>query len=113
MAQQKKTSSSWDAQERLFDPKDMAKRLEHRIKDISFQTEWDRWVYYRTFELRQPYKTIDTEQRALRALEELAGNDATRAKAIINQSMINGWQGLFQLRDEYFGPREFNNRDFI
>ena len=66
----------------------------------SFSEIWGIWCKFRTTELRKPkYKEMG-EQAALKKLSELAGGDEATAHKIIEQSIANGWQGLFQLRND-------------
>lgn len=66
----------------------------------SFSEIWQIWCKYRTTELRKPkYKEMG-EQAALKKLSEMAGGDEATAHKIIEQSIANGWQGLFQLRND-------------
>jgi FtsZ-interacting cell division protein YlmF len=69
-------------------------------KTNSFSEIWQIWCKFRTSELRKPkYKEMG-EQAALKQLSELAGGDEATAHKIIEQSIANGWQGLFQLRND-------------
>ena len=54
---------------------------------------WERWLKYRT-DIRKPIKPASTEA----AMSKLAsfGKDQ---EAVVEQSIANGWQGLFALKD--------------
>ena len=67
-------------------------------KTNSFSEIWQIWCKFRTTELRKPkYKEMG-EQAALKKLSELAGGDEATAHKIIEQSIANAWQGLFELK---------------
>lgn len=53
---------------------------------------WDRWVAYRK-DLKKPIKTTSVES-AQNALAKHGHNQA----AVVDQSIANGWQGLFDLK---------------
>src|SRR5690606_37355018 len=55
---------------------------------------WERWAPYRR-EIRKPIKPASM----LAAQRKLAGFGADQA-AIVEQSIANGWQGLFPLKDD-------------
>lgn len=58
-----------------------------------FQAKWNEWVDYRT-ELRKPLKDT-TFRKQIQFLDE----HRAEAVAILEQSMLNGWQGLFPLKN--------------
>jgi hypothetical protein len=68
----------------------------------SFIDKWDIWKKFRS-EMKKPYKGIIAEQSALKGLCELANGDETTAIEIINQSLRNGWQGFFELKNKQNG----------
>lgn len=59
----------------------------------AFRTAWERWVQHRK-ETRHPLKptTIESQLKALAVMGE------AKAIAAIEQSILNGWQGLFEPR---------------
>jgi hypothetical protein len=64
----------------------------------SFLHIWNIWCTFRTKELNKPkYKEMG-EQAALKKLSEMAGGDEATAHKIIEQSIANAWQGLFELK---------------
>ena len=74
----------------------------------SFSEIWGIWCKFRTSELRKPkYKEMG-EQAALKKLSEIAGGDEATAHKIIEQSIANGWQGLFELKNDK--PQHNGNR---
>ena len=50
--------------------------------------------------LRKPYATDKARELACGELDKLAGNNAEKKIKIIEQSIMRGWQGLFELKDE-------------
>jgi hypothetical protein len=75
----------------------------------SFLHIWNIWCKFRTTELNKPkYKEMG-EQAALKKLREMAGGDEATAHKIIEQSIANAWQGLFELKTNkanYNGKRQ-------
>jgi hypothetical protein len=75
----------------------------------SFLHIWNIWCKFRTTELNKPkYKEMG-EQAALKKLSEMAGGDEATAHKIIEQSIANAWQGLFELKTNkphYNGKRQ-------
>lgn len=61
---------------------------------------WDRWREYR-HEIRKPIKPASL----LAAQRKLAGFGADQA-AVVEQSIANGWQGLFPLKDAPQHPQQ-------
>jgi hypothetical protein len=62
-----------------------------------FLEYWAYWKDYKKREFRFNYKTPQSEQAAAKKLAELAGGDESKAVAIIEQSLANGWKGFFPL----------------
>ncbi|MCK9220260.1 MAG: YdaU family protein [Bacteroidales bacterium] len=62
-----------------------------------FSTAWDLWVAYRKEKHIRGYKLIG-EQAALKNLSEISNNNLDTAIKIINQSISQNWQGLFELK---------------
>jgi hypothetical protein len=59
---------------------------------------WDKWTRYKLTQFKFKYMTLETEQVALSKLINISRNNDHRACAIINQSIENGWKGLFELK---------------
>jgi len=64
--------------------------------DEIFLNRWAAWKQYKKEQHRFTYKYIG-EQASLKKLAELSGGDMRMALAIIEQSMAQGWKGLFHL----------------
>lgn len=59
---------------------------------------WSAWIGYRRKEHRFSYKSSETEQTAIAKLAELSNYNAETARQIVEQSIVNGWRGLFELK---------------
>ena len=70
---------------------------------------YQEWLKYRK-EIKKPLKETSIKAN-YNQLIELANNNIETAKAIINQSIANGWQGLFELKQQnYLKPKgNYNN----
>ncbi len=64
-----------------------------------FAESWQTWKDFRKRDIRKPYKTVEAEQAALKHLNKLSGGNEKTAVAIIEQSIGNTWQGLFELKN--------------
>lgn len=65
-----------------------------------FKDLWDNWKIYRKKEFKKTYKTVQSEQAALKNVCKLAGGNEETAKEIIMQSIANQWQGLFEIKNK-------------
>ena len=70
-----------------------------KYSEIKKET-WDKWIRYKKSQFKFEYKTLETEQIALTNLISISRNNNTNADKIINQSIENGWKGLFPLKKE-------------
>ena len=61
-----------------------------------FSLIWQEWKAYKKSEHRFRFKSEKTEQRALKELSLIAGDEQTAIR-IIERSIANGWKGLFKL----------------
>lgn len=61
-----------------------------------FISSWDIWKDYKKKEFNFNYKTPQSEQAAIKKLNKLASGIEANAIDIINESMANGWKGLFK-----------------
>src|SRR5690606_10930355 len=66
---------------------------------------WDEWDKYRR-EIRQKLTPTTIKQQ----LKFLGGRSDPEIIAIINQSIRNGWTGLFELKKQYSHDRKANKR---
>lgn len=58
-----------------------------------------RWLSYRK-ELKKPFSTQSSLMQNYNKLMKLAGNSPEKARLIVEQSIANQWQGLFNLVEE-------------
>lgn len=64
----------------------------------TFREKWKDWLDYKLTSHGFRYKTAKSEQIAINALWDLADKNELNAIAILSQSIMNGWEGLFQVR---------------
>ncbi len=78
-----------------------------------FRQTWEEWMDYR--KSNNWPRTEVYLKRSLTKLKKLAGDDERVARKIVNQSMDNGWQGLFALKGSDRKPKhgkQFEDSDF-
>lgn len=68
---------------------------------------WNLWKEYKHKEHKFKYKSSISEQAALKKVSELAGGDELKAISILEQSMAQGWAGLFELTVN--NNKQYNN----
>jgi hypothetical protein len=61
---------------------------------------WEKWKNYKEKEHRFKFKTPDSEEANFTELLHLSESIQSKAIAIIQQSIANGWKGLFQLKNK-------------
>jgi len=59
------------------------------------------FVYYRKADLRKPFKTIRGVQSCLNKLRKLSGGSFPLMEKIVQQSMDEEWQGVFELKESF------------
>lgn len=72
---------------------------------------WGLWKQYKKDEHRFKYKTPVTEQAALKKIAELANGDEYTAIKIIEESIANGYKGLFALKIQNNGFTETRTKE--
>jgi len=60
---------------------------------------WDLWKDYKKNEHNFKYKTVTSEQAALKKLMGLCGENEEKAILIIEESISNGWKGFFKMNE--------------
>ena len=70
-----------------------------------FEEAWNVWITERRERGTKKY-TQRGEQAALHKLQNDSQRDEDTAIAIINQSIANGWQGLFPLKSKRMKPKD-------
>ena len=82
--------------------KHMGNENEDENKDINIDENyveiWNEWISYRK-QIKKPIKPV-SEQKAYDNLLKLSGNSPATARKIIDQSIANSWQGLFELKEK-------------
>lgn len=73
--------------------------------DLPFNTSefaeaWSDWIEYKEQEFKFRYKSHHSLRAALKKLKRLSNDNEQTAIEIIEESMANGWKGLFKLKDE-------------
>lgn len=65
------------------------------FKSEKFQTAWERWLTYRS-QIKKPYRSELSKQTSLNRLAEYSEEVAIE---MIDQSIGNAWQGIFEIKD--------------
>ena len=88
--------------ESVIEPKDSAEtKNKFSLPEKLNLDAWSLWTEYRKQQGFKPYKQVALgEGAAASKLVELAGGDAAKQLAIVNQSISNQWKGLFALKTE-------------
>ena len=73
------------------------KEVVYPFTETEFLEMWQTWLKERRARRIKDYG-INGEQAALHNLKKMANNDYRTAIAIIQQSIAQGWQGLFELK---------------
>ena len=63
-----------------------------------FDNMWQAWRDYKRTEHGFRFKSATSEQAALHNLQRISNDNAETAQRIIEQSIANGWKGLFALK---------------
>ena len=75
------------------------KELAFPFEDELFIEHWDLWLAERR-ERRYGKYTFNGEQAALHKLQKESGGDMYTAIEMINESIANGWRGIFPLKNK-------------
>lgn len=82
--------------------KSLSKEVVLPFEGDEFQKIWHIWIQERKDRRIKKY-TPRGEQAALHQLQTLSNNDEQQAIRIIQQSIANGWQGLFAIKTPHAG----------
>ena len=74
------------------------KEVIYPFQEKEFLEAWDIWIEERAANQYKKY-TERAEQGALHKLQKISNHDYKTAIAIINESISNGWRGLFPLKE--------------
>lgn len=102
----------WSGQAGQNEPADRPKRTpsntkkrtkKEHIKELAmpwvdFEETWHTWRNYKRDEHNFKFKSAQSEQAAIHNLQKISNDNAETARAIIEQSIVNGWKGLFALK---------------
>lgn len=72
-----------------------------------FLAQWDLWKLFRKKNDKFRFLNIDSENRKLKELENLSRGNEKTAIHIIQQSIDNGWKGLFELKKQKETKKSF------
>ena len=83
-------------------------KVELPFESYEFKDAWEQFKFYKKKEFKFTYKTKQSERAALKELLTLSKGHEDIAIKIINQSLANGWKGLFNLKED--AKRTSNNQ---
>lgn len=72
--------------------------IKTKFISTEFRSQWDLYKIFRKKNDRFVFLNVDSENRKLKELENLSNGNEKTAIAIIQQSIDNGWKGLFELK---------------
>lgn len=75
-----------------------------------FEIAWNKWKEYKQAEKKQKYKTVMSENQAIKNLHSMSSGELITAIKIINQSVGHGWSGLFPLKN---GAQNSSTHEFV
>ena len=78
-------------------------KVELPFESYEFKDAWEQFKFYKKKEFKFTYKTKQSERAALKELLTLSKGNEDIAIKIINQSLANGWKGLFNLKEDAKG----------
>lgn len=58
---------------------------------------WNKWISFKKNQFKFKYKDVDSEYIAISGLYKLCSGDEYKSEEIVNQSISNGWKGLFDI----------------
>ena len=82
------------------------------FNDFSLASDlWKTWIDYKSAQHRDKFKTPQSEQMAINALQKLCRGDTAIAKQIIEQSMANLYKGLFPLKQQQSNNNQISTQN--
>lgn len=90
------------------EPKPKKEGIIYPFDSENFLKNWDLWKTYKKDEHKFNYKTLVSEQAALKKLVELGETEENCIK-IITESISNGWKGFYKLQDNGHQKNSTNN----
>ena len=94
--------------DKVMDKDKVKEEIELPFFSKEFEEIWIAWKEYKKKEFKFTYKTNQSELAALSELTKLSNGQEDIAFKILNQSMANGWKGLFNLKED--AKRTTNNQ---
>lgn len=79
---------------------DIENDIDYCFKSESFLKKWGNWKIHREKEIKKPFKTAQSEQAALHHLFKISSGNESDAIEIIEISIANQYQGLFELKKQ-------------
>ena len=89
--------------DKVMDKDKVKEEIELPFVSEFFAEIWNAWKDYKKKEFKFTYKTKQSELAALNELIKLSKGHEDQAIKILNQSMANGWKGLFNLKEDAKG----------
>ena len=89
--------------DKVMDKDKFKEEIELPFFSKEFEEIWEAWKDYKKKEFKFTYKTSQSELAALNGLVTLSKGNEDIAIKIINQSLANGWKGLFNLKEDAKG----------
>jgi hypothetical protein len=86
-------------EEKIREEKIKEEGLIFPFDSIEFKETWKMWKEYKKDEHKFNYKSIISEQAALKSLSNDSNCDEQMAIKIIMQSIENGWKGFFKIQN--------------
>ena len=82
------------------------------FNDFSLASDlWKTWIDYKSAQHRDKFKTPQSEQMAINALQKICRGDTAIAKQIIEQSMANLYKGLFPLKQQQSNNNQISTQN--
>ncbi|MDR3243271.1 MAG: hypothetical protein LBT79_00820 [Elusimicrobiota bacterium] len=80
------------------------KQFDKILADSPFKDITNKFMNFRK-DIKKPFKSIETLKSFLKLLHNLSNGDTNKAAEIIEISIANGWQGIFELKNKSSPPR--------
>ena len=79
--------------------------LPEEFDNDKFKQKWIEWKEYKKLELKQSYKSTISEGKVMVKLYNDSKKDLNTACEMIDQAIVNGWKGIYELKTN----NSFNN----
>jgi len=81
-------------------------KLDYHFHKDKFMPLWEKWKEFKKSEFQFKYKSHISEQAAITELHNISNGDINKARQIIEQSIINGWKGFFEIKQQKNGTNK-------